>query len=240
MKKKRFLIRFAAAVTAVTMLQTSVYWGAETEALDVPVYAETDVEEVSETAPLPENDPKYLEFVKRLKDENIAEQDGDLVFDVELTASGYGFAPIIKVDKYGNIIKETEPYYSTLPKAKAASLPTSYDSRDYGYISSVKSQKDAGSCWAFSFAAASEASMIKEGIADKNIDISESHAIWYTQRAGLSNNDADTTKGDGDRLDAPYNYGGNPESAGYSLLSGRGAETELYAPFYGKSSEFEY
>ena len=58
-------------------------------------------------------------------------------------------------------------------------LPAKYDSRDYGYITSVKRQP-SGSCWAYSIIGAMEASDIKRGVASSDVDYSEGHLIWFT------------------------------------------------------------
>ncbi len=70
----------------------------------------------------------------------------------------------------------------------AKSLPASYDSRDYGYITPVKDQGDHNTCWAFGTAASCEAYMIKHGVhvgengpaADQNLNLSEYHLAYYT------------------------------------------------------------
>lgn len=78
--------------------------------------------------------------------------------------------------------------------SKASALPSSYDSRDYGYITSVKNQEPFGTCWSFAALAAGEASMIRKGIADETIDLSELHFAYFfynTVKDPLNN-----TKGD--------------------------------------------
>lgn len=63
--------------------------------------------------------------------------------------------------------------------SKAGALPSSYDSRDYGYITPVKNQEPFGTCWAFAALAAGEASMIRKGIADESLDLSELHFAYF-------------------------------------------------------------
>ena len=65
--------------------------------------------------------------------------------------------------QYGNLY-DINPYssvplfnYTVTPQ----SLPVSYDSRDYGYITPVKDQKRGGNCWAFSGIATLEACLKK-------------------------------------------------------------------------------
>lgn len=64
---------------------------------------------------------------------------------------------------------------------KATTLPSSYDARKEGYITSVKDQGNDGTCWAFAASAASEASLIKNNGFDKNsINLSELHLAYFT------------------------------------------------------------
>ena len=72
--------------------------------------------------------------------------------------------------------------------ATRATLPSSYDSRNYGYITSVKNQNPYGTCWTFGTMAPIEAYMIKHGIINKatgaaattSMDLSEYHLAWFT------------------------------------------------------------
>lgn len=71
---------------------------------------------------------------------------------------------------------------------QTASLPTQYDSRNYGYITPVKNQGDYNTCWTFGAAASCEAYMIKHGVhvgengpkADLSLNLSEFHLAYYT------------------------------------------------------------
>ncbi|MBO5561459.1 MAG: hypothetical protein J6A07_07370 [Firmicutes bacterium] len=232
MKKSSFLVRFAAGITAAAIfcapLGAVVYAEDEVQA---EVYAETGYDYTT--------DPNYIAFVQYLKESNAAEREGELIYKVELTPSKYGVSPVINVDKYGNIVENGDDYFSTLPKAANDTYPSKYDARDYGYITSVKAQGEAGSCWAFSFAACSEASMIKEGIAKGDIDLSEAHMVWFVNRAGCGTDENDTVKGDGRQTDSPYTMGATPENAGYAAFAGRGVEKESYAPFYNAKANFD-
>lgn len=68
----------------------------------------------------------------------------------------------------------------TIPTMSAeTSIPAKYDSRDYGCITSKKVQY-GGTCWAFASIAAAESSLIRTGLADSSIDLSEFHLAYYT------------------------------------------------------------
>ena len=68
---------------------------------------------------------------------------------------------------------------TTPAMAEEAALPAKYDSRDYGCITSKKVQY-GGTCWAFASIAAAESSLIRTGLADSSIDLSEFHLAYYT------------------------------------------------------------
>ena len=53
----------------------------------------------------------------------------------------------------------------------SGNLPKKYDLRDYGYVTSVKSQGSGGNCWSFSASAALESAILKA--ANINYDLSE-------------------------------------------------------------------
>lgn len=66
---------------------------------------------------------------------------------------------------------------------RAAALPSSYDARNNGYITSVKSQNPYGTCWAFSSINLAEASAVKRGLMGVSAaDLSELHLAYYTYR----------------------------------------------------------
>ncbi len=55
------------------------------------------------------------------------------------------------------------------------SIPSRFDLRDYGWVTPVRSQGDANSCWAFGTCGALESSLLKA--TGKSYDFSESHMI---------------------------------------------------------------
>lgn len=67
---------------------------------------------------------------------------------------------------------------TTPAMAEEVALPVKYDSRDYGCITSKKNQYGA-TCWAFASIAAAESSLIRTGLADSSIDLSEFHLAYY-------------------------------------------------------------
>ncbi len=99
----------------------------------------------------------------------------------------------ILVDDDGNIVPEEDnkqevstsgfdvtPLEEESATVTAADIPTSWDSRDKGLVTSVKNQSPFGTCWSFSFCAAAESSLIAQGYETKDsIDLSESHLVYF-------------------------------------------------------------
>lgn len=92
----------------------------------------------------------------------------------------------------------------------ASSLPSSYDARTQGRVTSVKNQESDNTCWAYSAASVAESSMISQGKADATIDLSEEHLAYYfyhTNSDPLGNTTGDTTLPvGGDYLSVGGNY----------------------------------
>lgn len=132
-------------------------------------------------------------------------------------------------------LKELTPYNipesesSAAPRARMA-LPTAYDSRNRGYITSVKDQNPWGACWAFAFQGTLEASLIKDGWS-AGMDLSEQHLGYFTyyRTADLFGN----TAGDQvqiylrQNVDKGYlDFGGNAQWAVMAMSSWTGAADE--------------
>ena len=151
---------------------------------------------------------------------------------VEGETSEYGLTPVYYVDENGN---EVEPDLIPERMDRASVLPSEFDLRDYGYVTSVKSQGDTGTCWAHATLAAAESSMIMKGLADNTIDLSESHLTWFTQ--GKASTDInDPLYGDGESLgntdleNGAYDSGGNSYDARATLARWSGVQLEKNAP----------
>lgn len=151
-----------------------------------------------------------------------------LVLNVETDSSSeYGYCNYRYVDENGNeIVFEKEEMLFT-----QAALPSTYDSRDYGYITDVKYQGNGGNCWAYSTMSMLETSGIVKGLESKDTaDYSEAHLTWFTGR-GLAQDTNDSAYGDGYNLEEPFYYGGNWKRAAGTLArwSGVAAESEFPA-----------
>ena len=102
----------------------------------------------------------------------------------------------------------------------AASLPKSYDSRDYGYVTPVKNQDYTQWCWAYATASAMETSLIKNKIVvngkvanNKNINLSEAalvYSMYYRNKVSdpMKNTIGDKTTyfGNYDTAKTDYRY----------------------------------
>lgn len=115
-------------------------------------------------------------------------------------------------DENGNTVDFTQ---SELPSVKTRArsnyyVPAKYDARDEGIITSVKEQGQYGTCWAFAAASCVETSLIKKGLADNTVDLSEDHLVWFAKNS-LVTDEADTTHGDGETypdMNSAFSAGG--------------------------------
>ena len=74
--------------------------------------------------------------------------------------------------------------YKSNKSIGASARDASYNSRDAGYITSVKNQYSLGTCWSFSSISAVESNALKKGLG--TFDLSESHMIYSTISAAYS------------------------------------------------------
>lgn len=112
-------------------------------------------------------------------------------------------------------------------------LPAAYDSRKKGYITPVRDQKSWGTCWAFGALAAGEASLVKKGLADSSVNLSELHLSYFffnTKNDPLGNTKNDTVglpSGVKNYLDS----GGNNLFTMFTLAKWVGAASESLVPY---------
>lgn len=106
-------------------------------------------------------------------------------------------------------------------------LPDSYVS---SALTSVKDQNPYGTCWAFSYIAASESSIISEGLADSSLDLSEWQLAYFASRAVVD--PLGGTMGDSYSLAKDYlNAGGNVGLTTRRVASWQGLVEETDAPY---------
>ncbi len=123
-------------------------------------------------------------------------------------------------------------------------LPSKYDMREKGFVTSVKSQSPFGSCWAFGGIAAAESSIISasEGqIKAEDLDLSEKHLAWYAEQ-GITELEDKQQLGEGlhpmkeDDPTAAYDTGGTHLITGSLFASGVGPMAEEDYPYRGKDA----
>ncbi|MBD5095960.1 MAG: hypothetical protein HDT40_02965 [Lachnospiraceae bacterium] len=132
-------------------------------------------------------------------------------------------------------IDEHTDYYHRLDSdlVTYSLIPTKYDSRDYGYITSVKNQNPYGTCWAFSALGALESSMLVNGYVSgtADIDLSEYQLIYFfyhhvADKLNNLRNDSATAKNS-----HWLNIGGNHYYTMFALASWLGGADDTKAPY---------
>ena len=146
---------------------------------------------------------------------------------IEGETSEYGETEIRLVDENGD---EITPNLIPERGDMAGSYPSSYDLRDYGYLTPVKNQYPTDTCWAHSVMAVAESYMIRNGLADNTIDLSEAHLVWFS-RGRYSTDTSDPLYMDGDNYGTEaYDVGGYPLIAQSALSRWSGVQLEENAP----------
>ncbi len=119
----------------------------------------------------------------------------------------------------------------TVPAASAddePELPARFDWRDADppVLTPLKTQIGS-TCWAYSTIACAEANLIKKGLADSSIDLSESHLIWFTNGQGFPT-DPDDLRYAGAHEESPDGYRRESSviSAVFSLAAWQGVIPE--------------
>ena len=116
-------------------------------------------------------------------------------------------------------------------------LPAKFDLRDEGAVTSVK-QQYGGTCGIYSGMAAIESVMIKKGMADNTLDLSESHFSWFTFGKGSPEDPDDPLFGDGMELGVSgYTHLANSFNFAGVLACWKGVVPESDTPEENKRQE---
>ncbi len=105
--------------------------------------------------------------------------------------------------------------------------PSSYSSRELGYMTPIRYQGSTSSCWAFAAIACLETAAIKKGWeTPQSIDLSEAHLAW-----SVNSHPSDASDYFICEDSQVYNTGGSVEKMTYPVLSGYGLADEKDYPF---------
>ncbi len=119
--------------------------------------------------------------------------------------------------------------------ANRGTIPSAYNSVTEGKVPSLKNQGSYGTCWAFAAVGASEASLISQGKATTDIDLSERHLAYFFYNKGETGDVLGGTIGDYNTglTDTYMNQGGNSLFTMWHLASWAGLVEESVAPYEG-------
>lgn len=110
---------------------------------------------------------------------------------------------------------------------KATQLPGKYSLADT--LPTVRDQGDTGTCWSFASIASMESNMIKKGLADKSVNLSEYHLAWFTYNGDNDNIRSQYAGDDTYNAGRPYDNGGNAYMASSTLARWYGAVNDSVA-----------
>lgn len=147
------------------------------------------------------------------------EDNGIKVVPVNFTHNGYSY-------EIEGVAKSTDGDYQIKSPARLAArkLPSTYDPRSSGEITTVKDQASTGACWAFSALACAEQDLIKKGLENPSAEFSVPALV-------LSSNSGTATGKD------DFSSGGNWLFAASALANGKGLCYEDYEPFLESGTE---
>lgn len=162
----------------------------------------------------------------------VSGQTGDcepVCYTLQQTAAGWCYA-----DKYGNPMPEQPAPESSAEPEDVPELPARFDLREEGCVTRVKSQI-GGTCWAYGHIGAIESNMIRKGMADASLDLSEAHMIWFGRGQGGPPDPNSPLYGDGVSLGTEaYKQGGGLYWVTGPLLAWEGVVNETDVPLHSE------
>lgn len=169
-----------------------------------------------------------------------AEVDDGYIGDVfrEYVTDENGITTRKDFDENGNPVSfESDTLYTA-----SVTLPSSYDARTTGRVTSVKNQSPFGTCWTFAFCSSAESSLISQGYADTSIDLSEAHIAWFRAANYVAGSSIPVQQ---DRKiletgESTFEYGGNNYDAAATVARWSGFATEAQFPYSRNESDMQF
>ena len=133
--------------------------------------------------------PEFLRWQEKEIQKQNQYQNGNYSLNYEPETVNFGSSPI-PVDL--SHLAENPPNFknSALKDNNASYFPSTYDLRDYGYLTEVKDQGPFKTCWSFAVIGSMESNYLKQALSSikSNLDLSEFHLAWFIYK------DADKSK----------------------------------------------
>ena len=223
-------IFMAALLTASTLNMTDVIASASVQSQE---QMQEDMEQEEDLAVMGAEDTENTENTEDIEDKSTNE-NSEVIMEAETGEE-------IEIPKrqmtYNSVDNLMIPslYDGTYLPNQCGTLPTSYDSRTYGYVTPVRNQGTWGTCWAFSAIGVAEANIVKKGLAGNTLDLSElqlAYFFYHTVTDPLGNTEGDSTKA----VSQSYlNRGGNSAFTTFALAGWCGTALESKAPYENAS-----
>ena len=121
-------------------------------------------------------------------------------------------------------------------------LPQQKNLMAEGLVTPVKYQSPWGTCWAFAEIGAVESNLIKKGLADKNIDLSERNIAWLAMQHQSAGNGAEkegASATEKNNVNRAFDLGGNSYLFGFQAMTWKGLSTEEQVPYRGNAGKTE-
>ena len=136
------------------------------------------------------------------------------------SASQFGYRPIEKTILNEDDLKTGRSKMST---NKLTELPSAYDAREEGMVTTIRDQGEIGNCWAYAAIGASESNVLQKGL-ETSPDLSEYHLSYSAYNKaldplGLTEEDTFRVK---EMSNDVYSWGGNDYLAVASLARWQG------------------
>ena len=157
----------------------------------------------------------------------------------EVRTNSAGAQTTVFVDNKGRAVSIEQDASDDLTESDNA--PSEWDSRDKGWVTDVKNQRSYNACWAFSFCAAAESSIIAQGYGTKDdVDISEAHLIYFRNGNYVEGSDNPVQQDKYNNFTDSFAKGGNNSDAIATVGRWSGFADESKYPFSKYKSDMQY